>query len=303
MAAAFAQWPEAVATTLEIAERCNVEIELGKMLIPRFPTPEGEPEEAMLRRLAHEGLRRRYGDPPPAEAVERLELELGVIEKMGFSAYFLIVWDFVKFAKDSGIAVGPGPRIGGGLDRLLLPPDHRRRPDRVRAAVRALPERRADLDAGHRHRLLGQGPRPRDPVRRRQVRPRVGRADHHLRPHVPARGHARRGARARVRLRSRRPPGQADPRADHGALQVVRPVPGRGGRPAARLRLRARGAPDHRGGQGPRGDRPQLVDPCRGGRDRRQAADRHRAAAARRGQERARRGRASAPTARSRSTR
>jgi DNA polymerase III subunit alpha len=114
MAAAFGEWPEAIATTLEIAERCRLEMELGKMLIPRFPTPEGEPEEAYLRRLAHEGLRRRYGDPPPAAAVERLELELGVIEKMGFSAYFLIVWDFVRFAKDSGIAVGPGRGSAAG---------------------------------------------------------------------------------------------------------------------------------------------------------------------------------------------
>ena len=114
MAEAFTPWPEAVASTLEIAERCNVEIELGKMLIPRFPTPAGEAEEAYLRRLAHEGLRHRYGDPPPAEAVERLELELGVIEKIGFAAYFLIVWDFVKFAKDSGIAVGPGRGSAAG---------------------------------------------------------------------------------------------------------------------------------------------------------------------------------------------
>src|SRR5215207_8590212 len=114
MASDFAEWPESVATTLEIAERCEVEIELGKMLIPRFPAPEGEPQEACLRRLAHQGLRARYGDPPPAEAVERLEMELAVIEKMGFAAYFLIVWDFVKFAKDNGIAVGPGRGSAAG---------------------------------------------------------------------------------------------------------------------------------------------------------------------------------------------
>src|SRR4051812_42587331 len=114
MAAAFAAWPEAVPTTLEIAERCNVEIELGKMLIPRYPAPDGRPETDFLRGLAEQGLRLRYGDPPPAEAVERLEMELEVISKMGFDAYFLIVWDFVKFAKEQGIAVGPGRGSAAG---------------------------------------------------------------------------------------------------------------------------------------------------------------------------------------------
>jgi DNA polymerase-3 subunit alpha len=110
----FAMWPEAVPTTLEIAERCAVDIELGKMLIPRYETPSGEAEGAYLRRLAEEGLRHRYGDPPPAEAVERLEMELEVIGRMGFDAYFLIVWDFVKYAKDQGIAVGPGRGSAAG---------------------------------------------------------------------------------------------------------------------------------------------------------------------------------------------
>jgi DNA polymerase-3 subunit alpha len=114
MAASFAEWPEAMATSVEIAERCNVEVELGKQLIPRYPTPGGEDEVEYLRRLAHDGLRSRYGDPPPAAAVERLEMELGVIIKMGFAAYFLIVWDFVKFAKDNGIAVGPGRGSAAG---------------------------------------------------------------------------------------------------------------------------------------------------------------------------------------------
>ncbi len=114
MAESFAEWPEAVPTTLEIAERCQVDIELGKLLLPRYPTPGGEEPEAMLRRVASEGLRARYGDPPPAEAVERLEFELGVIEEMGFSSYFLIVWDFVKYAKENGIAVGPGRGSAAG---------------------------------------------------------------------------------------------------------------------------------------------------------------------------------------------
>ncbi|MBA2342012.1 MAG: DNA polymerase III subunit alpha, partial [Thermoleophilaceae bacterium] len=114
MAEAFADWPEAIAATVEVAERCEVEIELGKMLIPRYETPAGEPEAAYLRELAEQGLRLRYGDPPPGEAVERLEMELGVIERMGFDAYFLIVWDFVKFAKENGIAVGPGRGSAAG---------------------------------------------------------------------------------------------------------------------------------------------------------------------------------------------
>jgi DNA polymerase-3 subunit alpha len=114
MADSFAEWPEAVPTTLEIAERCEIEIELGKLLLPRYPAPDGEEPEAMLRRIAAEGLRARYGDPPPAEAVERLEFELGVIEEMGFSSYFLIVWDFVRYAKENGVAVGPGRGSAAG---------------------------------------------------------------------------------------------------------------------------------------------------------------------------------------------
>jgi DNA polymerase-3 subunit alpha len=114
MAQAFAEWPEALASTLEIAERCDVELELGRQLIPRYPTPGGESESEYLRSLVLEGLRERYGDPPPAEALERAEYELGVIERMGFSGYFLIVWDFVKYAKDSGIAVGPGRGSAAG---------------------------------------------------------------------------------------------------------------------------------------------------------------------------------------------
>ena len=110
----FAEWPEAIASTVEIAERCQVDIELGKLLLPRYPTPDGSEPEQMLRRLAGEGLRERYGDPVPAEALERLEFELGVIEEMGFSSYFLIVWDFVRYAKESGIAVGPGRGSAAG---------------------------------------------------------------------------------------------------------------------------------------------------------------------------------------------
>jgi DNA polymerase III subunit alpha len=111
---AFAEWPEAVASTLEIAERCTVELELGKQLIPSFPTPDGSGEREYLRARVQDGLRARYGDPPPAPALERMEMELDVIDRMGFNAYFLIVWDFVKYAKENGIAVGPGRGSAAG---------------------------------------------------------------------------------------------------------------------------------------------------------------------------------------------
>jgi len=113
MAADFAEWPEAIASTVEIAERCELDIALDKQLIPRF-LPDGEDEGAHLRAQVLDGLRRRFGDPVGAEAVERMEMELGVIAKMGFDAYFLIVWDFVKWAKDHGIAVGPGRGSAAG---------------------------------------------------------------------------------------------------------------------------------------------------------------------------------------------
>ena len=114
MSESFSDMPESVASTLEIAERCEVEMQLGQLLLPRFPTPEGVEPGEMLRELALEGLRKRYGDPIPAEAMKRLEFELGVIDEMGFQSYFLIVWDFVQYAKGEGIAVGPGRGSAAG---------------------------------------------------------------------------------------------------------------------------------------------------------------------------------------------
>ena len=114
LAESFKQMPEAVASTVEIAERCSVEMELGNLLLPRFPTPEGTEPGEMLRGLAEQGLAQRYGDPVAADVRERLEFELGVISEMGFESYFLIVWDFVKYAKENGIAVGPGRGSAAG---------------------------------------------------------------------------------------------------------------------------------------------------------------------------------------------
>ncbi|MDO9356067.1 MAG: DNA polymerase III subunit alpha [Solirubrobacteraceae bacterium] len=113
MVAAFEEWPEAIPTSAEIADRCELDIPLGGILLPRF-LEEGEDEHAYLRELVYAGVRERYGDPIPAEAVERAEMELGVINKMGYDAYFLIVWDFIKYAKDNSIAVGPGRGSAAG---------------------------------------------------------------------------------------------------------------------------------------------------------------------------------------------
>jgi DNA polymerase-3 subunit alpha len=114
MASVFSEWPEALSSTLAIAERCDVELELGRQLIPSFECPGGLPEREYLRELVLAGLARRYGEPVPSEALARADYELDVIDKMGFSAYFLIVWDFVKYAKDSGIPVGPGRGSAAG---------------------------------------------------------------------------------------------------------------------------------------------------------------------------------------------
>ena len=96
--------------------------------------PDGFTLDSYLEHLAYEGLTARYGSTPADAVVERLRYELDVIEKMGFSGYFLVVWDFIAHARRQGIAVGPGPRVVGRLARRVLPRHHQRRPDPVRAA-------------------------------------------------------------------------------------------------------------------------------------------------------------------------
>ncbi|MFA4965726.1 MAG: DNA polymerase III subunit alpha [Thermoleophilia bacterium] len=114
MAERFKDYPGACAATLEIAERCSVDLDFGDYKLPTYPVPEGSTGGAYLRELCEQGIRRRYGPEPGPEVRERLDFELGVIGEMGFDAYFLIVWDYVKFAKDSGIAVGPGRGSAAG---------------------------------------------------------------------------------------------------------------------------------------------------------------------------------------------
>jgi DNA polymerase-3 subunit alpha len=107
MARDFADYPAALATTLEIAERCSVEIELGTIRLPKYPVPEGRDAFDYLVELCEKGLQKRYERVTP-EIQERLKFELKTIREMGFADYFLIVWDFVAFAKRNGVSVGPG---------------------------------------------------------------------------------------------------------------------------------------------------------------------------------------------------
>ncbi len=111
----FKEIPEACDNTLWIAERAKVEIEFGRPQLPEFPLPEGfADDDSYLRHLVDQGAHERYGTPIPAEVRERLDYELGVITRMGFSAYFLLVWDLIRFARDRGIRVGPGRGSGAG---------------------------------------------------------------------------------------------------------------------------------------------------------------------------------------------
>lgn len=114
MVEAFADIPEAIANTRRIADRCNVTLEIGKKLLPTFPVPESKTPDGYLRELCEAGLRERYPEKMPPEASERMEFELATIERMGFAAYFLIVQDYVNWAKNHGVIVGPGRGSAAG---------------------------------------------------------------------------------------------------------------------------------------------------------------------------------------------
>ena len=181
MATLFADLPEAMENTVEIARRCAFKAYKRDPILPKFADDEVEE----LRRQAQEGLKERLAVIPHAAPVEeyekRLEFELGIIEGMGFPGYFLIVADFIKWAKDHDIPVGPGRGSGAGSLVAYALTDHRSRPAALFAAVRAVPEPRTGVDARLRHRLLHGPPRGGDPLRAGQIRARQGGADHHLR--------------------------------------------------------------------------------------------------------------------------
>ncbi len=113
MAALFPYAKEALENTQKIADRCHVEIEFGVTKLPKYDVPDGYTSWEYLQKLCYEGLERRYGSPSQ-ELKDRLAYELGTIQHMGYVDYFLIVWDFIKYAKDHGIAVGPGRGSAAG---------------------------------------------------------------------------------------------------------------------------------------------------------------------------------------------
>ncbi|MDO4847819.1 MAG: DNA polymerase III subunit alpha [Clostridiaceae bacterium] len=114
MAELFSAYPEAVENTAKIAEKCNLEFEFGKTKLPHFDVPGGEDHFEYFKRLCYEGLERNYGKNCDKKYAERLDYELSVIKQMGYVDYFLIVADFINYAKSKGIPVGPGRGSGAG---------------------------------------------------------------------------------------------------------------------------------------------------------------------------------------------
>ena len=110
----FAYLPEAVDNTQLVAEACNFDFKFGEYHLPQFIAPDGKTNTAYLRELCESGLHERYGESPSSELYDRLNYELNTIESMGYVEYFLIVWDFINYAKTNGIVVGPGRGSAAG---------------------------------------------------------------------------------------------------------------------------------------------------------------------------------------------
>src|SRR5438105_4248519 len=112
----FCDFPDAITNTLEIADRCNLEIEFGKSKYPEYPVPEGKTRDGYLCELCYKGLSERYGERAERdrELIKRLDYEIDVLKRTGFVSYILIVWDFIHFAKERGIPVGPGRGSAAG---------------------------------------------------------------------------------------------------------------------------------------------------------------------------------------------
>jgi DNA polymerase-3 subunit alpha len=114
MKEAFKDIPKAITNTRKVAEKCNLDFKFDEFSLPRFSVPSGENVNDYLRKLAEDGLGKKLNGNVPGNYVERMQIELNMIEKMGFSSYFLIVWDFISYAKSKDIPVGPGRGSAAG---------------------------------------------------------------------------------------------------------------------------------------------------------------------------------------------
>ncbi len=257
MVSLFADLPEAVENTVEIARRCSWFPHGIDPILPKFTSGEDARDEAEeLRVQAREGLADRLDALGVAEGFTRedyekkLEYELDVINSMDFPGYFLIVADFIKWAKDARHSGGAGAWLRRRLGGRLGADHHRSRPAALQPCVRALPQPRARVDAGLRHRLLPGPARRGDRLCPAEIRRRPGGADHHLRKAAGARGVPRRG------------PGAADALWPGGpALQADSQQSGQSGHPAA----------GHRRRTAPSGRTPLRRDDCRHAGDRAEA--------------------------------
>ena len=111
----FKAFPDAIENTVKIAEKCNVEFEFGHTILPNYDVPPEFPTHFdFFKKLCDDGIKKRYGENPSKEILDRAEYEISVIKKMGYVDYFLIVWDFIHYAKTHGISVGPGRGSGAG---------------------------------------------------------------------------------------------------------------------------------------------------------------------------------------------
>ena len=206
----FRELPEACDNTLRIAERCDVAFEQGEgRYMPRFACPPGEDEQSWFVKEVERGLQVRYPGGVPDYARQQAEYETEVIVGKGFPGYFLVVADFINWAKDNGIRVGPGRGSGAGSMVAYAMRITDLDPVKTRADLRAVPQSRARLDARLRRGLRRASPRRGHPLRHREVRLGAGRADRHLRHHQGQAGAQGLGPGARL---SRSPWASGSPR-------------------------------------------------------------------------------------------
>ena len=273
---------EACDNTLLIAERCQVGV---RRVQRRLHGPRRRPRRphrgVVVRRGGVAGHRARATAPTSSDEVRaRTEMELQVIRDKGYCGYYLVVADFINWAKDHGIRVGPGPRVRRRLHRGVRLAHHRPLPAAARPDLRAVPQPRAPVHARLRHRLRRASARRGHPVRQRQVRLGAGRADRHVRPAQVQGRHQGRQPRARLPVRDGRAHHQGAAGRRHGqgrhAQGAVRPPAQalqRRPRVPRAARERRRGPQDLRHRGRPRGPDPPV------GRARRRRHHEQRAAA------------------------